>query len=112
LDKSLCTINKALRTTVKAFLKKKAMEKETQRKKELATAKAAEATQAAEAASAVQDDEQVKPQPDGAVEGADVAAADVPREASTNPALDGEGTVELASTEAQMDIPRPSIEVK
>ncbi len=114
-----CRPNKALRTTIKVFLKKKVMERETIRKKEamekaLATP-ATPATPLPEQTPAPQPSETLAPPPTATV--IDNSDAKQSFRASSHPlqAKDDAGSKTEESaipTEAQKDIPQESIEVK
>lgn len=114
-----CMPNKALRTTIKVFLKKKVMERETARKKEaidkVIAAPATPATSLPEQTPAPQPSETpVLPSTSTAVDNS--GATQGSRDVSQAPqAQDDAGpkTVESSiPTEAQKDIPQESIEVK
>ena len=118
VDRDLIKPNKTLRTTIKAFLKKKVMERDNPRKREEA---ARLSTAAATATPIVQEtpnqdpNQETSQNTDVLVNGevdAKHGAKDVPKASSLTPptATDEEGN--QASSEAQMDIPRPSIEVR
>jgi len=110
--------NKTLRTTIKAFLKKKVMERDNLRKREEA---ARVSTATATATPAIEETPQDASNQSN-LETADVlvngeaeskaGAEDAPKTSSLGPpaATDGEG--HQTSSESQMDIPRPSIEVR
>lgn len=114
-----CKINKALRNTIKAFLRKKGIERDQALKKELASRAPStlatldntilnddfnhEASQASvTAAAAYQTKPSVQPPPDAC----EMSVVSNPADGFEQKP-DGQG----ASPEAQMDIPRPSIEV-
>lgn len=110
-----CKPNKALRTTIKVFLRKKGMEREAMRKKEKLEKPPATPT----APALTEDFNNVPPQitTTTPVNGSEevVAIVEGTRDASRPP---GEGVASSQqpgghhpSAEAQMDIPRPSIEV-
>ena len=114
-----CRPNKALRTTIKVFLKKKVMERETARKKEAAekafTAPATPATPLPEQTPAPQLSE--PPVPPSAPTAIDISnPKQGSRDASQPPqAQDDAGSKteeSIMPTEAQKDIPQESIEVK
>lgn len=113
-----CRPNKALRTTIKVFLKKKVMERETARKKEALEKAAIPATPAAplpDQTPAPQSSETPAPRPTSAVvHGSDFKQGS--RDGSQVPQVQddaGSKTDESAiPTEAQKDIPQESIEVK
>ncbi|MCJ1283633.1 hypothetical protein MMC26_002964 [Xylographa opegraphella] len=117
VDKTLIKPNKTLRTTIKAFLKKKVMEKETQRKKDeavkLATVTAATTTTSAVPEMPVADSTKLHDLP--SEDGVDAIAltdstTNAPETSTTVLSADQEGLKEPNTTEAQMDVPRPSIE--
>ncbi|MCJ1401226.1 hypothetical protein MMC11_004438 [Xylographa trunciseda] len=106
VDKTLIKPNKTLRTTIKAFLKKKVMEKETQRKKD----EASKLVNMTVTASTVPE-----------IIAAPVADLTEQRSLKAEDLVNGnirtEGTIDAPEAppeqdiaEAQMDIPRPSIE--
>lgn len=113
-----CKINKALRNTIKAFLRKKGIERDQALKKELASRAPAtpatpdnttlndasnrEASRASAAAAECPAEPSVQPPPDACETSVVSKSAD-----GLEQKLDGRSS----SSEAQMDIPRPSIEV-
>ena len=113
-----CRPNKALRTTIKVFLKKKVMERETARKKEALEKAAIPATPATPLPAQIpapQSSQTPAPRPTSAVvHGSDVKQGS--RDGSQVPQVQddpGSKTHESAiPTEAQKDIPQESIEVK
>ena len=114
-----CRPNKALRTTIKVFLKKKVMERETAKKKEAvekaSATPAPAATPIPDQLPASQPSQTPAPPPTSAV--TDVSdAKHGSRDVSQNPqAQDDAGSKTKESvipTEAQQDIPQASIEVK
>ena len=114
-----CRPNKALRTTIKVFLKKKVMERETARKKEAMEkaipTPATPATPLPDQTTAPNLSETPAPPPVPAiVDSSDAKQGfrDVsqPTEAQDNAGLKTEGSI--IPTEAQKDIPQDSIEVK
>ena len=113
----LCKPNKTLRTTIKAFLKKKVMEKETQRKKEDAAKTSAIGTATPVAAlssnsiSAEKSEEDGKDLPESMSKGSDGVEDRVGPEVSETSAAVPEGLRQKLSEVAQMDVPRQSIEV-
>ena len=119
VDKTLIKPNKTLRTTIKAFLKKKVMEKETQRKKD-ETLKLAPVIAAAPLMSAIPETPITDsgkfhdlPAKDGVNGNALTNGTTNAHETSpTVLSADRESVKEPNTAEAQMDIPRPSIEVR
>lgn len=114
-----CRPNKALRTTIKVFLKKKVMERETARKKEavdkVSATPAPPATALPDETSAPQGSEISAPSSTHAVvdnSNANSGSGDV---SQTPQALDDAGSKTeepVIPTDAQRDIPQESIEVK
>ena len=114
-----CRPNKALRTTVKVFLKKKGMERETARKKE-----AVEKVAVAPATPATPLPEQTPvPQPSGTsvlpptstvADGSDTkqGSRDVSQHPQTQEDTGSKAEGSAIPTEAQRDIPQESIEVQ
>ncbi|MCJ1379447.1 hypothetical protein MMC17_002548 [Xylographa soralifera] len=117
VDKTLIKPNKTLRTTIKAFLKKKVMEKETQRKKDEAT-KLATMTVAAPTTSAITEPPVIDSAKLPSLQAEDSVNGSAFTNGTTNapetsPAVlgaDQEALTASNTAEAQMDIPRPSIE--
>ncbi|MCJ1473185.1 hypothetical protein MMC13_001836 [Lambiella insularis] len=115
VDKSLIKANKALRTTIKALLKRKVIEKEDKRKKEDAVRLAASTTTATpeitEAPAVEFTDTQaaIKNGVNGTRATVDVSAATA-KDSSPEIGPEKEVLEEQSTTKAQMDIPRPSIE--
>lgn len=112
-----CRPNKALRTTVKVFLKKKGMERETARKKEavekVAVTPATPATPLPEQTPVPQPSGTPVPPPTSTVVGSDAKQGS--RDVSQHPQAQEDGSKVEGSnipTEAQKDIPQESIEVK
>jgi hypothetical protein len=111
VDRELLKPNKALRTTIKAFLKKKTMERDNLRKREEAN-KPRATTPAAPAVLDTVPDPPLQSQPETPEGGGAIKVHS--GEAVNGAALNSGDGVEAGtepSTEAQMDIPRPSIEV-
>ena len=121
VDKSLIKPNKTLRTTIKAFLKKKVMEKETQRKKDEATKLAAitaatPITPAMPEAPTADSVELLDLQAQDGVNGNAITngtngMTSATGLSSTVPGTDTGNLTQQTTTDAQMDVPRPSIEV-
>ena len=114
-----CRPNKALRTTIKVFLKKKVMERETARKKEAVekafTTPATPATPLLDQTPAPQPSETPAPDPTSAVADSTDVKQGSGDGSQAAQAQDDAGlkTEESAiPTEAQKDIPQESIEVK
>lgn len=114
-----CRPNKALRTTIKVFLRKKGIEREAARKKELLEKVAATPGTAADmpqldATPDIPQSQISTTLPGGHTEPV-VESAQVSRGVSHTPqSANGSkipATPQVLSTEDQMDIPRPSIEV-
>lgn len=114
-----CRPNKALRTTIKVFLRKKGIEREAARKKEL--------VEKAAAAPAAVATPQLEATPDNSQSQTHTAPSAGDTEAiidrvqaaggvfQASPMVNGSkesSTPHIPSTEDQMDIPRPSIEVR
>lgn len=113
-----CRPNKALRTTIKVFLRKKGIEREAARKKELlekvaATPGTADTPQL-DATPDIPQSHLPTPLPVGQTE-TTVDGAQISRGVSHTPqSANGSkvpATAQILSAEDQMDIPRPSIEV-
>jgi uncharacterized protein YdaU (DUF1376 family) len=105
-------VNKALRTTVKAFLKKKGIERDNQRKKEEAAKAAEEAAAAATPEKLEQSVPATKAKDEAsAQDGQDPDTSKASGQATTSEGQEATENVLNTSTEAQMDIPQPSIEV-
>lgn len=118
VDRDLIKPNKTLRTTIKAFLKKKVMERDNLRKREEAARLAAAAATATPAIPEITKDvpaqptaENVKVLVDGEAK-VKPDADDVPKASSQVPPSTNQEEGHQPSSEAQMDIPRPSIEVR
>ena len=118
LDKSLCEPNKTLRMTVKAILKKKLVEKATQRKREeAAKAEAAKAEAKAQSQPVAYEDAK----PEGGIQSgqADETTYTTPTkpedgdasQSSIKPNTSVEGTSSTETSREVQDIPQPSIEV-
>lgn len=111
-----CRPNKAMRTTIKVFLKKKVMERETARKKEalsnMAATPATPATPLPDETSAPQPSQTpVLPASDISSEGGD-AKQGFRDSIHTTQAKEEKADEQAVPTEAQKDIPQMSIEVK
>ena len=114
-----CRPNKALRTTIKVFLRKKGIERETARKKELVE-KAAATPAAAATPQLDATPDNLQSQIHTATSAGDTEATVDGVQASggvsqVSPLVNGNkesSTPQIPSTEDQMDIPRPSIEVR
>lgn len=113
-----CRPNKALRTTIKVFLKRKVMERETARKKEAlekAAIPATPATPLPDQTPAPQHSETPAPRPTSAVvHDSDVkqGSRDESQAAQAQDDADSKADESAIPTEAQRDIPQESIEVK
>ena len=114
-----CRPNKALRTTIKVFLKKKVMERETARKKEavekVSATPAPPATPLPDQTSAPQAPETLVPAPLSVVvdsSGAKQGSRDVSQTPQTQDDAGSKTEESAVPTEAQKDIPQDSIEVK
>ena len=113
----LCKPNKTLRTTIKAFLKKKVMEKETQRKKEEAAKTSAIGTptpvavHSSNSIPAEKSEEDGKDLPASMSKVSDGVEDRICTDVSETSAAVPEGLGQKLSEMAQMDVPRQSIEV-
>ena len=114
MDKQLCKPNKALRTTIKAFLRKKGIEKEASKKREkVVTLPSTSATPVIPGTpNGLAFHSQMETTPDASKP--IFNPKEGPRETTQAPTMVPAGKSEdsqQTSPEAQMDIPRPSIEV-
>ena len=107
----MCTPNKALRTTIKAFLRKKGIEKEASKKRERMINLASDSTTSAVAGTP-------DGNPTGITNETEINTNGQKSYTETTQELSGVKSsafdvgIQQTSTEAQMDIPRPSIEVR
>lgn len=112
VNKDDCRPNKALRTTIKVFLKKKAVEREAARKKEMLALAAATPTTPATPIIEETWARQPSATPADPTTGPQLSPSDVKREAGVNAhsleAVNSLGNIPLQSS---MDIPQQSIEV-
>jgi len=113
-----CKINKALRNTIKAFLRKKGIERDQALKKELASrAPAAPASPDNTTTNDTSNDEAFRASADAAEFPTDPSVQPPPNASGMSVVLQSTDSLEQKpdgrgqSSEAQMDIPRPSIEV-